>query len=401
MNTVLVVDDDRSYLDGLIATLSRFKNEFTLRTAENGEQAVKILQSDSVQMLITALDLPVMDGFELLAFVLQKEPSAEIVVVGTADSGRIGHALTADGAFRYLQKPVAAQHLLDLIREIFAQRAQGHVKGLSLSGFLQLLNSERRTCCLAVRSGDKTGRVHMLEGEVINAVYRGVEGRRALYHLLKWERPEIDVETYSLATRKRIRSPLARLLLEAAVGRDGSDAIDDILYSEPRLVPEATRFENRPGSEPPATAAGATWVERTEDRRSPRHPPPALGAAELAVVRKGLAQFLALEGAIGAALVDTSTATCLAAASHSSEAGFAEAACRAAEVAQARLRAMQGQPLGTAVRQLKLYRPEEFGLVRFLRSKPNLLLYFAGERGRVDPAEASNRLAALEEQISG
>ena len=144
MKTVLVVDADRSFLDGLLATLSRFQNEFTLRTAENGEQALTILQSESVHLLVTALDLPIMDGFELLDFVLQNRPSAEVVVMGSAEWGRLGQVLTADGAFHYLQKPVAAQVLLDLIRDIFADRAKGHLRGLSLSGFLQLLNSERR-----------------------------------------------------------------------------------------------------------------------------------------------------------------------------------------------------------------------------------------------------------------
>ena len=92
---------------------------------------------------------------------------------------------------------------------------------------------------------------------------------------------------------------------------------------------------------------------------------------------------------------------CLASSSRSQTNSFDETARRAAEVALARLKAMDEGPLRKVIRQLKLHRPEEFGLVRFVRSRPNLLLYFAGEGGMVDPQEASSKLAELERLISG
>ncbi len=402
MKNVLVVDADRSFLDGLVASLSRFKSEFTLRTAENGEQAVSILQADSIHLLVTALDLPVMDGFELLAFVLQDRPSVDIIVMGTSDAGRIGQTLTAEGAFHYILKPVAAQVLLDLIREFFAQRAKGHLRGLSLSGFLQLLNSERRTCSLVVRSGSETGYVELFEGEVINAVYGETEGRSALFKLLSWERPEIDVEAYHLATRKGIDAPLARLLLEAAFGSDGRGDLDQDPFRHSQLVAPESRSATPPETPPfPGEKAVQPVETPAVDGFPPQDQPPepVLAAAELSAIREGLREILGLQGAIGAALLDMSTSACLASSSHKPDAGFDEAARRAGEVALARLNTMVESSLRKTIRQIKLHRTEEFGLVRFVRSKPHLLLYFAGERGRADLEEASSKLAELESLI--
>ena len=396
MKTVLVVDADRTFLDGLAATLSRFKKEFELRTAENGEQALSILQTDSIHLLVTALDLPVMDGFELVAFVLQNYPSVDVIVMGTPESGRIGPTLTAEGAFHYLLKPVAAQTLLDHIREIFAQRAKGYLRGLSLSGFLQLLNSERRTCTLAVRSDGETGRVDLFEGEVIDAILGENVGRSALFELLSWEHPEIDLEAYRLASRRTIEAPLARLLLEAAFGSDGFRASDSVLFPQTEVEEDEQRKTVAETLAPDPTMAdqageGSQAAEPTSDDQ-----PDPLTAQELIEVRQGLAEALALPGALGAALIDMSKPACLASSSHSSDTAFGEAARRAGEVALARLNAMAQGPARMLVRQLKLHRAEQYGLVRFVRSRPHLLLYFAGERGRVDPDEASRKLAELE-----
>lgn len=401
MKNVLVVDADRALLDGLAVSLSRFKSEFTLRTAESGEQAVSILQDESIQLLVTALDLPAMDGFELLAWVLQDQPGVDIIVMGTADAGRIGKTLTAEGAFQYILKPVAAQVLLDLIREFFAERAKGHLRGLSLSGFLQFLNSERRSCSLAVRSGNQTGYIELFEGEVINAVHGETEGRLALFQVLSWEQPAIDVEAYHLTTRKRIDAPLARLLLEAAVGSDLKD-LDQNLFSHPELAASESRTATPPEN-PRSLAEKAGPPEETPAlggfSADDRPPEPVPATAEISAIREGLKEITGLRGAIGAALLDMNTSACLASASHDPDAGFDQAALRAGEVALARLNSMVESSPRETIRQMKLHSTEEFELVRFFRSKPHLLLYFVGERGRADPEEASTKLAELESLI--
>ncbi len=53
-------------------------------TAENGMQGVKIIDRCNVDLLVTDLNMPVMDGYQLLTYLREKRPSM-LVIVMTAD----------------------------------------------------------------------------------------------------------------------------------------------------------------------------------------------------------------------------------------------------------------------------------------------------------------------------
>ena len=65
MKTVLVVDDDRVILTTIVRFLTHYSEDLELVTAETGEEAVEILEQRSVDLLLTDLYMPGMDGFEL------------------------------------------------------------------------------------------------------------------------------------------------------------------------------------------------------------------------------------------------------------------------------------------------------------------------------------------------
>ena len=80
MKTVLIVDHDRLTLEELSRPLGLYADEVRVLGARHGEQAIKVLTSQPVDILITELVMPVMDGFELIDFVLQKFPGTEIII---------------------------------------------------------------------------------------------------------------------------------------------------------------------------------------------------------------------------------------------------------------------------------------------------------------------------------
>ena len=115
--------------------------------------------------------------------------------------------------------------------------------------------------------------------------------------------------------------------------------------------------------------------------------------AEFGEIRQALLALLDLDGAIGAAVVDMDRSTCFL---HVSlDPRFAETAVRAGQIAKQRLDAMAGSSR-YHVLQIKLPSPDRFGLLRLVRSKPNLMLYFAGEMDRTDPDKAGTLLADME-----
>jgi YesN/AraC family two-component response regulator len=68
MKNVLVVDDEEAILLTMAGRFEDYKDQFNVFTAGNGKEAIKVLKSSTIDLVITDLKMPVMDGIELLAY---------------------------------------------------------------------------------------------------------------------------------------------------------------------------------------------------------------------------------------------------------------------------------------------------------------------------------------------
>lgn len=121
MKTVLIVDDDQFLLDGL--SLSLRKAPFALVTAQSAADAVNYLEQYKVDILITDLYLPGMDGTDLLERCYKSWPDMDRVILsGHADAEIALRAINEFKVAKFLMKPCAPKTLLTVIDEILAVR---------------------------------------------------------------------------------------------------------------------------------------------------------------------------------------------------------------------------------------------------------------------------------------
>jgi len=230
MKTVLLVEGDAAALAELGAGLAALAPDVRVVTARHGAEAVERLRDGPVDVLATALVMPVMDGFELLDYVLERHPGLGVVVMEERSWGRLEQALTAGEAFRFLDKPVSGERLAEVVGELCAgDTARASLDGLSLAGVLQLLSAEGRSCRVRASSRGREARVDLVDGEVVDAESPGRIGLEALVEALGWERPSLTVGDPAPAPRRRIHEPLPVLLLHAAhfEDLDGSRGRDE------------------------------------------------------------------------------------------------------------------------------------------------------------------------------
>jgi nitrogen regulation protein NR(I) len=112
---VLIVDDEPNLRKILSAQLSR--DGYDVLTAEDGEQGLQALRDHHIDLVITDLKMPKVDGMTLLREALREEPQLPIVMItahGTVDTAV--EALKT-GAFDYLTKPFDK----DEVRQIVAK----------------------------------------------------------------------------------------------------------------------------------------------------------------------------------------------------------------------------------------------------------------------------------------
>ncbi|MDY6987097.1 MAG: sigma-54 dependent transcriptional regulator [Thermodesulfobacteriota bacterium] len=113
METILVVDDEKNYLVVLSAFLT--EEGYETLTAEEGQQALEILEGADIDLVLTDMKMPSMDGIELLRRI--KEKSHDLPVVVMTAYGTVEKAVEAmqRGAFNFIQKPFQNETLKQIV----------------------------------------------------------------------------------------------------------------------------------------------------------------------------------------------------------------------------------------------------------------------------------------------
>jgi CheY-like chemotaxis protein len=216
--TVLLVEDEPVTQRFCLAGL-RGLAEFRLLSAGNGAEALSLLQAQPVDVVVTDLNMPVLDGFALIAILGQKYPALPVIVLtSVAERGLLDKAVEL-GALRVLAKPPKLSLLMAEIRAAAERKPQGLVQGLALSSLLQLLNWERRTATLTVRGQGTQGYLYVKDGDVVQAACGGQEGLAAAYRILGWSGVHVEFVD-ACRVEPRIDLPLAELLLKVAISQD-------------------------------------------------------------------------------------------------------------------------------------------------------------------------------------
>jgi nitrogen regulation protein NR(I) len=110
---ILIADDELNIRKVLSATLRR--EGYEVLTAKNGQEAVELLASGQVQVVVTDMKMPGLGGLEVLRHVRERHPRTPVIVItahGTVDSAV--EALKS-GAFDYITKPFDSAELIRTI----------------------------------------------------------------------------------------------------------------------------------------------------------------------------------------------------------------------------------------------------------------------------------------------
>jgi two-component system response regulator HupR/HoxA len=112
--TILLVDDEPLSLDTLTRTLDEV---FEVRTATNTADAMRILEEDWIQVVISDQRMPDETGVEFLARVRERWPEvARMIVSGYTDAGDIIEGVNRAGILQYITKPWHPDNLLLIVQ---------------------------------------------------------------------------------------------------------------------------------------------------------------------------------------------------------------------------------------------------------------------------------------------
>ena len=125
--TILLVDDVQNVRDSLGAVL--MEEGYSVKLAENGVEAMNILSQSPVDLMVSDILMPEMDGVELAGNVTKLCPETKLILISGGgnqtssnhkyDYLRISQKLT--GVTNLLKKPFNPKELIDMIQRLLSE----------------------------------------------------------------------------------------------------------------------------------------------------------------------------------------------------------------------------------------------------------------------------------------
>jgi two-component system chemotaxis response regulator CheY len=125
---ILIVEDSATMRSLLVASLEELDTPIKIVEAENGFEALRYLPREEFDLVVTDINMPDINGLELVSFIKTNEKYAKIplVIVSTEGSDRDREKGLGLGADAYLVKPFDPEALRQVAADLLAQeRAEG------------------------------------------------------------------------------------------------------------------------------------------------------------------------------------------------------------------------------------------------------------------------------------
>ena len=119
MKRILVVDDEENARIALSTILTR--DGYDVASAGNGYEALNYLRGKDVELIITDINMPEMNGMTFLRELNRSHPTCNVIMITAY--GEVESYIEAMnlGAFEYINKPVKLEELNKIINKIFKQ----------------------------------------------------------------------------------------------------------------------------------------------------------------------------------------------------------------------------------------------------------------------------------------
>lgn len=367
---ILLVDDEKLSVELVSELLRSSFRGIEILSATDGLDALEVLARNEVDLLITDLSMPRLDGVGMLGRLAEMGASLPSIVMTAFGHSDVEQSVRNLGSVYYLEKPIDLDLLNAMVeRLLLADRSER--TSLSLRGFAQFVSSQHKTGILDVRTADQTGCLFFANGVLVEATTQGLGGEEAAREILAWDEASLHFATRAQGPRASIHTPLADLLDEAA-----------------RRRTKITRPVQLPSD------ASLLWEEdgSTTNEYSKE--------IEMADVKESLNTAMTIDGAIGVALVDYTSGMCLGIAGGGSALNMEVAAAGNTAVVRSKMKVMKDLGLKDGIEDILITLGRQYHLIRLLKKAPNLFLYLATDRDRSNLALARHKLNEVEDNLS-
>jgi CheY-like chemotaxis protein len=199
-------------------------------------------------LVVTDLKMPNMDGFSLLAHIMETYPEIPVVIITGYSTSEMKRLAQEGGAVGYISKPFLIEDLAKHIMKTLRKESDGGtLHGVSSGMFLQLMEMEERTCTIRLvdKASKKGGVLFFREGALLDARVGEIQGIEAAYMIFSWEEVTLSIQNECPQKDNKINSDLQPIILEAMRLKDeADDNEDETIEGDEETIEQITLDEN-------------------------------------------------------------------------------------------------------------------------------------------------------------
>ena len=223
---ILLADDDPVLLDMYRQILAELPSRPEIQTANSGARALAMLEAEPFQLLICDLKMPKMDGLQVLAIVRRKYPQLRTVALTAEMDEQYRSRAYALGVDLFWHKPGSAQEtgmFTECIESLLGRENEGGFRGVQSKSLMDLIQLEcisQSSSVLRITNGVLSGRIWILNGDVVDAEAAELTGEAAFLKILSWHAGNFESLPPEPERPRTIMKSYNALLLESAQALD-------------------------------------------------------------------------------------------------------------------------------------------------------------------------------------
>ncbi len=217
LNKVLIVDDEETLTWSMAKSLSKDKDKYEIFIANNGKEALNLLKKNRIDLVISDIRMPDINGLDLLVEIKKSYPQTKVIIMTAYGSSDVQKEANRRGSLFYVEKPFEISDIRKIIIDLIGKKKgfRGKIFGLQLTDIIQMNCLSRLTTALIITRDGEKGVIYLTEGEVIHAECGEEKGMDAFYKILSWQEGEFVSNIGVTPSVQTIYQNWEHLLVEA------------------------------------------------------------------------------------------------------------------------------------------------------------------------------------------
>jgi YesN/AraC family two-component response regulator len=187
---LLLVDDEKFFLEGLKESLSKYKNIFTTDICFSVKEAIDLYKENQYELIISDIRMPKKSGLDLFVYLKDQDYHGGFIAMTAYGSPEVLKKIKSLGGLEVILKPFNLSWFTEKVLDFFEEEegVSGTIDSIALTSLLQMINLEKKTLTVKVENQTSVGFLYFAKGEIVHAEYQGETGEKAAFQLITLKR---------------------------------------------------------------------------------------------------------------------------------------------------------------------------------------------------------------------